>query len=119
MSKGPTNEMVIRSEHQDRKVIITNEDVKKFMTQEDRKRFDDQMFNEKIYENEVGMMIKSSDEIYKKLYEGKPCTIYLKNGSTEVRVAIVEDKSSRLKLSSPITAEECQNLTNEKSRIFK
>lgn len=67
MSKGPTSEMVISSEHLDRKVIITNKDVKKFMTQEDRKRFDDQMFNEKIYKNEVGIMIKSPDKVYKKV----------------------------------------------------
>lgn len=60
-------------------------------------------------------MIKYPDEAYKKLYEGKPCIIYLKNESTETRVAIVENKSGRLKLSSWITAEECQNLTNEKS----
>ena len=73
------------------------------------------MFNEKVYKNEVGIMIKSPDESYKKFYEGKPCNIYLKNGSTEARVVIIENKSGRLKLSSAITAEECQNLTNEKT----
>ena len=72
------------------------------------------MFNENIYKNEVGSMIKFPDEVYKKLYEGKPCTIYLKNQSTETRITIVENKSGRVKLSSPITVEEFQNLTNEK-----
>jgi len=115
MSKGPTSEMVISSEHQTRKVVITNKDVNKFMTPEDRKRFDDQMFNENIYTNEVGSMIKFPDEVYKKLDEGKPCTIYLKNQSTETRITIVENKSRRVKLSSPITPEEFQKLTNEKS----
>nr|QUW40442.1 hypothetical protein [Haslea sp.] len=119
MSKGPTSEMVISSEHQDQKIIITNKDVKKFMTPEDRKRFDDQKFNEKIYKNEVGIMIKYPDKIYKKFYEGKPCTIYEKNGEAESRVAIVENKSGRLKLSSSITSEEYQNLTNGKSVEFE
>lgn len=32
INKGPTSEMIISSEHQDRKIIITDKNVKKFMT---------------------------------------------------------------------------------------
>ena len=115
MSRGPTSEMIISSQHQDRKVIITDRDVKKFMTPEDRKRFDDQIFNEKIYKNEIGIRVKYPDEVYTKNYQGKLSTIYLEKSKTaemEAIVAIVDNKSGRLKLSSTITAEEYQNLIN-------
>lgn len=115
MSKGPTSEMVVSSKHQDRKVIITNKNVKRVMTSEDRKRSDDQKFNEKIYKNEVGILITSPDEVYKKFYKGEACTVYVQNSERGARVAIVGDESGRLKLSSPITADEYNNLTNKKS----
>ena len=63
MSKGPTSEMIISSQHQDRKVIITDRDVKKFTTPEDQKRFDDQIFNEKIYKNEIGIRVSCLQSI--------------------------------------------------------
>ena len=50
--RGPTSEMLINFEYQDRKVIITNRDVKRCMTQKDRERFTDQVFGERIYKNE-------------------------------------------------------------------
>jgi hypothetical protein len=117
-SRGPTSEMIISSQSQDRKVIITDRDVKKFMTPEDRKRFDDQIFNENIYKNEIGRRVKYPDEVYTKNYQGKLSTIYLKKlkaGDMEPIVAIVDNKSGRLKLDSPITAEEYQNLINKKN----
>ena len=117
-SRGPTSEMIISSQHQDRKVIITDRDVKKFMTPEDRKRFDDQIFNENTYKNEIGIRVKYPDEVYTKNYQGKLSTIYLeklKTGDIEATVAIVDNKSGRLKLSSTITAEEYQNLINKKN----
>lgn len=77
MSKDLTSEMIISPQHQDRKVIITDKDVKKFMTPEDRKRFDDQIFNEKIYKNEIRSRVKYPDEVYTKNYQGKLSTIYL------------------------------------------
>ena len=81
-SKGPSSEMIINSNHQDQIVIITDRDVKKFMTPEDRKRFDDQIFNENIYKNEIGIRVKYPDEVYTKNYQGKLSTIYLTRSKT-------------------------------------
>ena len=55
---------------------------KKFMTPEDRKRFDDQIFNEKIYKNEIGIRVNYPDEVYTKNYQGKLSTIYLEKSKT-------------------------------------
>ena len=116
-SRGPTSEMIISSQHQDRKVIITDRDVKRFMTPKDREWSDDQAFNERIYKNEVGLRISKPDKVYLKNYQGKLSTIYLqtsKTGDSEPIVAIVDNKSGRLKLNSQITPEEYLDLINEK-----
>lgn len=57
-SKGPTSELIVKSDHQDQKVIITDRDVKKCMTQRDRNRSDDQKFNEKLFKNETAISIQ-------------------------------------------------------------
>jgi hypothetical protein len=99
-------------------VIITDRDGKKFMTPEDRKRFDDQIFNENVYKNEIRIRLKYPDEVYTKNYRGKPSTIYLKKlktGDMQPIIAIVDNKSGRVKLNSPIKAEEYQILINKKN----
>jgi hypothetical protein len=51
---------------------------------------------------------------------GKSSTVYLekiknsKTGNSEIIAAIVDNKSGRLKLNSPLTAEEYRDLRNEK-----
>ena len=112
-SKGPSSEMIIDSSHQDQKVIITNRGVIRLMTEEDRARTDDQRFNERMYKNEMGIRVKYPDEIYNKNYRGNPSSIYVtkpKTGDTEPVVRIVDNRTGRVVLNSPITREEYQSL---------
>jgi len=53
--------MIINSDHQDRKVVITDRDVKRCMTPKDRERSDDQAFYEHIYKNEIGLRLDKPD----------------------------------------------------------
>lgn len=100
-------------------VIITDLDVKRFMTPQDQEQFDDQKFNEKIYKSEMGFRVKFPDQIYFRNYNGKPSTIYLekfKAENMEPIITIVDNKSERVRLNSPITTEEYQNLINSKNK---
>ena len=113
-SKGPTNELIIKSDHQDQKVIITDCDVKKYMTQRDRNRSDDQKFNERLFKNKTTVNIKYPDEVYTKKYRGKLSTIYLnKFSDMEQTITIVDNTSGRFQIKSPITSEKYRNLTNK------
>ena len=81
---------MINSNHQDQRVIIKDRDVKKFMTPEDRKRFDDQIFNENIYKNEIGIRVKSPDEVYTKNYQGESYVDFVNlNGSKKYELKVV------------------------------
>lgn len=60
--------MIVNSDYQEIKVVITNRDVKRCMISEDRKRSDDQTFNENIYKNEIEFRIQSPDPVYTKSY---------------------------------------------------
>ena len=116
--RGPSSEMIINSDSQDKKIVITDRDVKRCMTEKDRKRFDDQAFNEKIYKTEIGIRVSNPDEVYTKNYRREPSTIYIeksKTGDIEIIAAIVDNKSGRLKLNSPITPEEYRDLINQKN----
>jgi len=113
-SKGPTSELIVKSDHQDQKVIITDRDVKKCMTQRDRNRSDDQKFNERLFKKETAINIKYPDEVYTKKYRGRLSTIYVKKFSDmEQTITIVDNTSGRFQIKSPITPEEYRNLTNK------
>ena len=108
--------LVIESNDQKTKVVVTQKDIKKWMTQKDRVVSKDNRFNQGLLEGKIRKTIKYPDQIL----EGNDihnnqnnCKVYIIKDDGENFAVIVNSNTGRAILGSTLSSKEYKSLKND------
>ena len=113
--RKPNEPFTYESQYQEKKVIVRQRDLKKWTPEEQRDgSLIETRTNQNNYAEKIGKIIKNPNEVIKGNdihYQQRDCLVYVKTDSTSTgkqqkTAVIVDSKSGRTYLSSPITNEE-------------